>query len=110
MNNLIEQPARFLATIQVAITLAGFLQSAFAADTFADPLVTVLLEAGVPVPANVLRSAAIVLITIILSYFTLVFGELVPKRLAMKKTEQMALGWPGCCILSRRYLRPWYGF
>ena len=106
LNNLIEQPARFLATIQVAITLAGFLQSAFAADTFADPLVTVLLEAGVPVPANVLRSAAIVLITIILSYFTLVFGELVPKRLAMKKTEQMALGMAGLLYFVAKVFAP----
>ena len=106
LNSLVEQPARFLATIQVAITLAGFLQSAFAADTFADPLAASLVEAGVPVPESVLRSAAIVLITIILSYFTLVFGELVPKRLAMKKSEQMALGMSGILYLVAKVFAP----
>ena len=106
LNSLVEQPARFLATIQVAITLAGFLQSAFAADTFADPLAASLVEAGVPVPERVLRSAAIVLITIILSYFTLVFGELVPKRLAMKKSEQMALGMSGILYLVAKVFAP----
>ena len=106
LNSLIEQPARFLATIQVAITLAGFLQSAFAADTFADPLVAALVGAGVPVPESVLRSGAIVLITIILSYFTLIFGELVPKRLAMKKADQMALGMAGMLYFVAKVFAP----
>ena len=88
---LTEQPARFLATIQVAITLAGLLQSAFAADNFAGPLVTILTDAGFPVPARVLKNICIVLITVVLGYFNLVFGELVPKRIAMKKSESMAL-------------------
>lgn len=89
---LTEQPARFLATIQVAITLAGLLQSAFAAETFAEPLVAVLINVGVSIPESILKTASIVVITIILGYFNLVFGELVPKRLAMKKSESMALG------------------
>lgn len=89
---LTDQPARFLATIQVAITLAGLLQSAFAAETFAEPLVAALVDMGVTVSPAVLKSVAIVVITLVLSYFTLVFGELVPKRLAMKKSESMALG------------------
>lgn len=89
---LTEQPARFLATIQVAITLAGLLQSAFAAENFADPLVKLLVGAGVKIPENILKTASIVLITIILGYFNLVFGELIPKRIAMKKSEKLALG------------------
>ncbi len=89
---LTDQPARFLATIQVAITLAGLLQSAFAAETFAEPLVAALVDMGVAISPAVLKSVAIVVITLVLSYFTLVFGELVPKRLAMKKSESMALG------------------
>lgn len=89
---LTQQPARFLATIQVAITLAGLLQSAFAAENFADPLVKVLIDSGVSVSESVLKTITIVIITLILSYFNLVFGELVPKRIAMKKSEKLALG------------------
>lgn len=92
LGRLTEQPARFLATIQVAITLSGFLGSAFAADNFADPIVDWLIRLGTPIPESTLNTLSVILITIILSYFTLVFGELVPKRLAMKKAEQLALG------------------
>lgn len=88
---LTEQPARFLATIQVAITLAGFLQSAFAAENFADPVVNWLVGMGVTISPSVLNSVSIIVITVILSYFNLVFGELIPKRVAMKKTESLAL-------------------
>lgn len=88
---LTEQPARFLATIQVAITLAGLLGSAYAADSFSDPLVEALIHTGIPVSEKVLDSAAVFVITLILAYFSLVFGELVPKRIAMKRSEQLAL-------------------
>ena len=90
--SLTKQPARFLATIQVAITLAGFLQSAFAADNFAGPLVQLLMDSGVSMHEGVLRTICVFLITLVLSYFNLVFGELVPKRIAMKKSESLALG------------------
>ncbi|MDO4530411.1 MAG: hemolysin family protein [Bacillota bacterium] len=92
---LTEQPAKFLATIQVAITLAGLLGSAFAAENFADPVVGALLAAGIAVPEGVLRSVVVIVITMVLAYFNLVFGELVPKRVAMKKVESMALGMSG---------------
>lgn len=92
LSRLTSQPARFLATIQVAITLSGFLGSAFAADNFSDSLTAWLLGIGIPIPERTLDTISVVVITIILSYFTLIFGELVPKRLAMKKTEQLALG------------------
>lgn len=92
LSRLTSQPAKFLATIQVAITLSGFLGSAFAADNFSDSLTAWLLGIGVPIPERTLDTISVVVITIILSYFTLIFGELVPKRLAMKKTEQLALG------------------
>ncbi|MEG1640738.1 MAG: CNNM domain-containing protein, partial [Ruthenibacterium sp.] len=93
--HLTNQPARFLATIQVAITLSGFLGSAFAADNFSDKLVHWMLSLGIPVPVATLDTAAVIVITLILSYITLVFGELVPKRIAMKKTEALALGMSG---------------
>lgn len=92
---LTREPAKFLATIQVAITLSGFLGSAFAADNFSEPLVAWIVSLGVNVPVSVLEAVAVVVITLILSYFTLVFGELVPKRLAMKRSEQLALGISG---------------
>ena len=91
LARLTSQPARFLATIQVAITLSGFLGSAFAADNFSDALVNWLVGIGVTLPTATLDTIAVILITILLSYFTLVFGELVPKRIAMKRAESLAL-------------------
>lgn len=104
--DLTDQPARFLATIQVAITLAGLLQSAFAADTFAAPLVAALGKAGVTIPENILKNICIVVITLILAYFNLVFGELVPKRIAMKKSESMALGMAGMLFFVAKAFAP----
>lgn len=92
---LTREPAKFLATIQVAITLSGFLGSAFAADNFSEPLVDWVVGLGVRIPRATLDAVAVVLITLILSYFTLVFGELVPKRVAMKRSEQLALSISG---------------
>lgn len=103
---LTKQPARFLATIQVAITLASLLQSAFAAENFAGPLVKLLMDIGVKLPEGVLRSACVVVITLILAYFNLVFGELVPKRIAMKKAEAMALGMAKLLYLVSRAFAP----
>lgn len=89
---LISSPAGFLSTIQIAITLAGFLGSAFAADNFAEPLVAWMKSISMfaSVDAEVLKSVCVVIITLILSYFTLVFGELVPKRIAMQKTDAVS--------------------
>ncbi len=96
LSKLTREPAKFLATIQVAITLSGFLGSAFAADNFSEPLVKWLIGLGIPESYRAtLDTVAVVVITLILSYFTLVFGELVPKRLAMKKSEKIALGISG---------------
>ena len=104
LARLTSQPARFLATIQVAITLSGFLGSAFAAENFSDGLVAWLLGLGVPAPAATLDAVAVVLITLVLSYFTLVFGELVPKRLAMRKAEPLALGMSALlCAIARAF-------
>ncbi len=89
------QPARFLATIQVAITLAGLLGSAFAAESFAGPLVERLAQVLPRIAPSVLKSASVVLITLVLAYFNLVFGELVPKRIAMKKADALGLAMSG---------------
>lgn len=91
LGKLLKEPAKFLSTIQIAITLSGFLGSAFAADGFSDPLVDWLVGLGVTLSRNTLDTLSVIFITLILSYFTLIFGELVPKRIAMKKSEALAL-------------------
>ena len=106
LAELTEQPARFLSTIQVGITLAGFLASAFAAENFSDPLVNWLVGLGVTIAPSTLNTIAVVVITLILSYFTLVFGELVPKRVAMRKAEQLALVMSGLVYLVSRVFSP----
>ena len=103
---LTDQPTKFLSTIQVAITLASLLQSAVAADTFADQIVQKLVEAGVTISPSVLNGISIIVITMILSYFTLVFGELVPKRVAMKKTEAVARFTVGAVTSVAAVFRP----
>lgn len=107
---LTGQPARFLATIQVAITLSGFLGSAFAADNFSKPLVELILKTGIGISAETLNSIVVILITLILSYFTLVFGELVPKRVAMKKTEPIALALSGLIYSVSKIFKPLVSF
>lgn len=95
LKKLTSQPARFLATIQVAITLSGFIGAAFAADNFADALTNLILKTGISVSASVLRPISVVVITLLLSYLTLVFGELVPKRVGMKYAETLSLNMAG---------------
>lgn len=90
INNLLKEPSKFLATIQIGITLAGFLASAFAADTFAEKLVYLIRSTGITTSEVWLKNISMIFITLILSYITLVFGELVPKRIAMKKAESIA--------------------
>ncbi len=106
LERLTSQPARFLATIQVAITLAGFLGSAFAADNFSEALVDWMITLGVKLSPQVLDTIAVVLITLILSYFTLIFGELVPKRLAMKNAEKLALAVSGLVTVISVVFKP----
>jgi len=89
---LSEEPTAFLSAIQIAITLAGFLGSAFAADNFSDPLTNwIYKDLGFTlIGEETLNSIMVILITLMLSYFTLVLGELVPKRLAQHSPEKMA--------------------
>lgn len=95
IENMLKNPSKFLATIQIGVTLAGFLSSAFASDTFADMLAPSLNNLFPLISLQIWKSISIVLITIILSYFTLVFGELVPKRLAMKYYEKISFATVG---------------
>lgn len=88
---MLETPSKFLSTIQIGITLAGFLSSAFASDTFAD-MMAPALNGLIPIGIGIWKSVSIILITMILSFITIIFGELVPKRLAMKHYEKIAFG------------------
>ncbi|MCI8547028.1 MAG: HlyC/CorC family transporter [Clostridia bacterium] len=90
IKDMLVNPSKFLATIQIGITLAGFLSSAFAAETFASELAPILNDKIPQIGLAAWNNISIILITIILSYFTLIFGELVPKRLAMKNCEKIA--------------------
>ena len=107
---LLGEPSRFLATIQIGITLAGFLASAFAADTFAEPLVELIKQSNIELSDNILRIVTVFLITLILSYFTLVFGELVPKRIAMTKAEPVAFTVVGPLLVLSSITYPFVRF
>ena len=89
IQKMLNAPSKFLATIQIGITLAGFLSSAFASEAFASELAPILNNI-IPWGINAWNTISIIIITLILSFFTLVFGELVPKRLAMKNYEKIA--------------------
>ncbi len=99
---LLHEPSRFLATIQIGITLAGFLASAFASESFADRLTSLIKMTHISISEDWLKTISMIVITLVLSYFTLVLGELVPKRLAMKKAEPIALfvGGPLIVLLA----------
>ena len=105
---MVEEPSAFLSTIQVAITLAGYLGSAFAAENFSGGLsnwlyYTLGFQA---LSLSALNTVSIIIITIILSYFTLVFGELVPKRIAMQKSYEVAKLACGVIRVMAFVLRP----
>lgn len=95
IEKMLKTPSKFLATIQIGITLAGFLSSAFASETFADKIAPYLYNMIPAISLGVWKSISIIFITIILSFFTLVFGELVPKRLAMKHYEKISFATIG---------------
>ncbi len=95
IQKMLNNPSKFLATIQIGITMAGFLSSAFASDAFADHLAPILNEWLPMVSVDVWKTVSIIIITLILSFFTLVFGELVPKRLAMKYYEKISFATIG---------------
>lgn len=108
MLKIIEEPTKFLSTIQIGITLAGFLGSAFAADNFAEVLSGAIAKAFSlsADKAKIVNTAAVVVITLILSYFTLIFGELVPKRIAMKHKEKLANSVCGVISFLTNVLKP----
>ena len=87
---LVENPNRFLSAIQVAITLSGFLGAAFGTENFSGYLTDFLTGLGLPLPAGALSVVSMVVVTIVISFFSIAFGEMVPKRIAMQRPEAWA--------------------
>jgi putative hemolysin len=86
-----QHPSRFLSTLQIGITLAGLLSGAFAADTLATPLVSLAIQRGAEgLTLSLIQGASTFLVTLLMTFFMLVFGELVPKRIAMTKPDAVA--------------------
>ena len=106
VKKLTENPSNFLSTIQIGVTLAGFLTSASASSSFAAGLTEKLVALGMPIPANVINGISVVLITVIMSYFSLVFGELAPKRMAMQKPEKIAYSVVGILLVVKTITAP----
>jgi putative hemolysin len=90
LYHLISEPSRFLATIQVGVTLSGLMASAVASQSFAGELTKILKSVGVPLDEPTLRLLSVIIITVLLSFFSLVLGELVPKRIAMQHPEPIS--------------------
>lgn len=108
LMDIIHEPANFLATIQVGVTLSGLLASAVAAERFADLFVSHLTF--LPISYDLLEGFTLIILTVILSYFTLIFGELVPKRIAMKYSEQMALSVARPIWIFYKFAKPFVVF
>ena len=108
LKKLTAQSSKFLATIQVAITLAGFLGSAFAADSFSGVITDWLyIDLGfMVIPKAALDTIVVIAITLVLSYISIVFGELVPKKIAMNNAEKIALALAGFLRFISKVLAP----
>lgn len=107
---LLQNSNDFLATIQVGITLSGFLTSASASRSFADPLANFLASLPVPIPKGMLSNIATLIITVILSYFSLVLGELIPKKVAMQNPEKVSFKIAGILLVFSKIFRPFIRF
>lgn len=109
---LVADSSRFLATIQVGVTLAGFLTSASASQTLSEPLAAwfIGMVPSASAYAGTVQSVSMVVITLVMSYFSLVFGELVPKRIAMQKAEKLAFGFIGILRVVATVFRPFVKF
>ena len=92
IQKLTENTSSFLSTIQIGVTLAGFLTSATAAQSFAEMLASAIAKTAIVevIPVGIISGFSTVVITLVMSYFSLVLGELVPKKIAMNKPEKMA--------------------
>lgn len=106
LRHLLENPSEFLATIQIGVTMAGFFASATGAISLARSLGKRLEGSGLPVLAVLGEEIAVILVTVLISFVTLVLGELVPKRIAMAHPERLALLSSRLILVLSRVLRP----
>ena len=106
LDNLLQEPSKFLSTIQVGITLAGFFASASAATGLSQYLSNALQPLNIPYSSQI----SMILITFLLSYVTLVFGELIPKRIALRNSEKIALSSVGVVVFISRLFSPFVKF
>ena len=106
LDNLLQEPSKFLSTIQVGITLAGFFASASAATGLSQYLSSVLKPLNIPYSSQI----SMILITFLLSYITLVFGELIPKRIALRNSENIALSSVGVVVFISKLFSPFVKF
>ncbi len=103
---LTENSSKFLSTIQIGVTLAGFLTSASASTTFANMLTQKVMETFPTLPEGIVNGASVVIITIIMSYFSLVLGELVPKKIAMQAAEKISFKIVGALLFLSKVFSP----
>ena len=106
VKHLIAQPGRFLAVTQIGLTFIGFLASAYAAVNLTASLITAFEGTGIPFLVSSAQGLALIIVTLLLAMFTIVFGELVPKSLALAHTEPFALRLSGFVELLLRILAP----
>ena len=106
LDNLLKEPSKFLSTIQVGITLASFFASASAATGLSQFLSEALKPLNIPYSSQI----SMILITFILSYVTLVFGELIPKRIALRNSENIALSSVGVIVFISTIFSPFVKF
>ncbi len=103
---LTENSSKFLSMIQIGVTLAGFLTSASASTTFAEMLTAKVMGVWPMLPQNIINGVSVVLITIITSYFSLVLGELVPKKIAMQASEKISFKIVGILLFFSKIFSP----
>lgn len=108
VKKLTENPSNFLSTIQIGVTLAGFLTSASASTTFASMLTEAILSISPSMAkfSDIISGASVIIITIIMSYFSLVLGELAPKRIGMQKPEKIAFAVVGVLLVVKKVTSP----
>ena len=106
IKKLTQNSSNFLSTIQIGVTLAGFLTSASAADSFSPILTSVVAPHLKGVPESVISTVSLILITIVISYFYLVFGELAPKKIAMQKSEKISYTVVGFLLGFMKITKP----
>ena len=106
LENLMKEPSKFLSTIQVGITLASFFASASAATGLSQYLSIYLGKLKIPYSSHI----SMILITFLLSYITLVFGELIPKRIALRSSEKTALASVGIIVMVSKIFSPFVKF